>query len=71
MTSASFIWPSRAVGQQVVGITGAHDAGAGKRQRNARRVDRDPAAAPLLGDIGGRAGPAGRIEHEVAGVALS
>ena len=38
------------VGQQVVRIACAHDAGAGQRQRDARGVDRDPAAAPLLGD---------------------
>ena len=56
------------IGQQVIRIARAHDAGAGQRQRDARGVDRDPAAAPLLGDVGGGAGAAGRIEHEVAGV---
>ena len=56
------------IGQQVKGITRAHDAGTGQRQRHARGVNRDPAAAPLLGDGGGGAGTAGRVEHEVAGV---
>ena len=39
------------IGQQVERIARAHDAGAGQRQRHARGVDRDPAAAPLLGDV--------------------
>ena len=39
------------VGQQVERIACAHDAGAGQRQRHARGVNRDPAAAPLLGDV--------------------
>ena len=56
------------IGQQVKRIARAHDAGTGQRQRHARGVNRDPAAAPLLGDIGGGAGTAGRIKHEVAGV---
>ena len=56
------------IGQQVKRIARAHDAGTGQRQRHARGVNRDPAAAPLLGDVGGGAGTAGRIEHEVAGV---
>ena len=56
------------IGQQVKGITRAHDAGTGQRQRHARGVNRDPAAAPLLGDGGGGAGTAGRVEHEIAGV---
>ena len=38
------------IGQQVKRIARAHDAGAGQRQRHARGVNRDPAAAPLLGD---------------------
>ena len=33
---------------------GAHDAGARQGERDARRVDRDPASAPLLGDVCGR-----------------
>ena len=57
-----------AVGEQVVGIARTHDAGTGQRQGHAGGVDGDPAAAPLLGDIGGGAGAAGRVEHEVAGV---
>ena len=57
-----------AVGQQVVGIAGAHDAGAGEREGDAGGVDGDPAAAPLLGDVRGGAGAAGGVEDEVAGV---
>ena len=58
----------RAVGEEIIGIARAHQARAGERERDARRVDGDPAPAPLLGDIGGRAGATGRVEHEVAGV---
>ena len=57
-----------AVSEQVVGIAGAHDAGAGEREGDARGVDGDPAAAPLLGDVRGGAGAAGGVEDEVAGV---
>ena len=56
------------VREQVVGIARAHDTGAGQRERDARGVDGDPAATPLLGDGGGGAGAAGRIEDEVAGI---
>ena len=58
-----------AVGEQIVRITGAHDAGAGQREGHARSVDADPATAPLLGDIGGGAGAAGWIKYEVARIA--
>ena len=57
-----------AVGEQVVGVAGPHDAGAGQREGDAGGVDGDPAAAPLLGDVRGGAGAAGRVENEVAGV---
>ena len=57
-----------AVGEQIPRIARRHQARAGERQRDAAGVDRDPAPAPLLGDIGGGARAAGRIEHEVAGV---
>ena len=40
-----------------------------ERERDADGVDRDPAPAPLLGDVCGRAGPACRVQHEVAGIA--
>ena len=60
--------PFRAVREEVVGIAGAHDAGAGQREGDAGGVDGDPAPAPLLGDVGGGAGAAGGIEDEVAGV---
>ena len=57
-----------AVGEQIPGIARRHDPRAGKRQRNAAGIDGDPAPPPLLGDIGGRAGAAGGIEHKVAGI---
>ena len=57
-----------AVGEKVVGIARAHQPGAGEREGDAAGVDSDPAPAPLFGDIGGRAGAAGRVEHEVAGI---
>ena len=57
-----------AVGEQIPGIARRHQPRASERQRDAAGVDRDPAAAPLLGDIGGGAGAAGGIEHKVAGV---
>ena len=57
-----------AVGQQVVGITCAHDAGAGQCEGDARSVDGDPAAAPLLGDVRGGTRAAGGVEDEIAGV---
>ena len=63
-----FQLPVTAVGEQVPGIARPHDAGAGKRQGDAGGVDGDPAAAPLLGDVGGGAGAAGGVEDEVAGV---
>ena len=56
------------VGEQVIGIAGAHDAGPGQGECDAGGVDGDPAPAPLLGDIGGGAGAAGGVEDEVAGV---
>ena len=60
--------PFRAVREEVVGIAGAHDPGAGQREGDAGGVDGDPAPAPLLGDVGGGAGPAGGVEDEVAGI---
>jgi hypothetical protein len=54
--------------EQVVGVAGAHDAGAGEGQGDAGGVDGDPAAAPLFGDVGGGAGAAGGVEDEVAGI---
>src|SRR5690606_18009359 len=55
------------IGQQVVRVARAHDAGASERQRDAAGVDGDPATAPLFGDVGGGAGAAGGVEDEVAG----
>ena len=56
--------PLRTVGEQVVRVARAHDAGPGESERHAGRVDSDPAAAPLLGDIGsGSPGTAGGIEN--------
>jgi len=57
-----------AIGQQVVGIASAHDTGTGQRESDARRVDGDPAATPLFGNVGGGSGAAGWVEDEVAGV---
>ena len=56
------------VGQLVVVEDGAHQALFGEGDRHARGVAGDPAAAPLLGDVGGRAGAAGGVEDQVAGV---
>src|SRR5690606_16171500 len=56
------------IGQQIKGITRAHDAGASKRQGHSGGVNRDPAAPPLFGNDSRSAGTAGRIEHKVAGV---
>ena len=60
--------PVAAVGEQVPRIARPHDAGAGERQGDAGGVDGDPAAAPLLGDVGGGAGATGRVEDEITGV---
>ncbi len=58
----------RRVGHEVVRVLRRHQARPGERQRDPAGVDRDPAPTPLLGDVGGRAGAAGRVEDEVAGV---
>jgi len=63
-----FFLPFFAVGQQVIGITGPHDAGSCQGQGNPGCIDGDPAAAPLFGNIGGGAGTAGGVEDEVSGV---
>ena len=60
--------PIAAVGQDVPGVAGAHDASAGQRQGDAGGVDGNPAPAPLLGHVGGGAGAAGGVQHQVAGV---
>ena len=60
--------PLAAVGEEIVRVAGAHDPGAGQRQGHAGGVDGNPAAAPLLGDVGGGAGAAGGVEDEVAWV---
>ena len=54
------------VGEEVIRITRAHDAGAGEREGYARGVDREPAPAPLLGDVGRSTGAAGGVQDEVA-----
>ena len=56
------------VGEEVVREARAHQPRAGEGQGDATGVDGDPAPAPLLGDVGGRAAAAGRVEDEVAGV---
>src|SRR6266581_7047951 len=60
--------PIARISEQVVGVARAHDAGAGQRECYARGVDGDPAATPLLGNGGGGARTASRIEHEIAGI---
>jgi hypothetical protein len=57
-----------AVGKQIPGIARRHQSRARQRQRDTAGIDGDPASSPLLGDISGRAGAAGRIEHKVTGV---
>ena len=60
--------PFRTVGEQVVGVSRTHDAGAGESQCDAGGVDGDPAAAPLFGHVGGGARTACGIQDEVAWV---
>ena len=77
LVQGSAFWPVRSaslpdafgrVGQEVVGVAGGHEAGAGQGEGDAGGVDGDPAPAPLLGDVGGGAGAAGGVEDQVAGV---
>jgi hypothetical protein len=56
------------VGEQVIRILRGHQARAGEREGDATCDDRDPAATPLFGDVGGRSRAARRIQHQVAGV---
>jgi len=56
------------VGEEIPGVARAHEAGAGQGERDARGVDGDPAAAPLLRDRGGGARAAGGVEDQVARV---
>ncbi len=56
------------ISQDVERISGTHDAGAGKRQGYARRINRDPSSPPLFGNSGGRARTTGWIEDEVTGI---
>ena len=58
----------RRIGKKVVWEFRTHQPGPSQRQCDSRRVDRDPAPAPLLRNVCRRAGTAGRIEHEIAGV---
>ena len=60
--------PLRAVGEEVIRVARGHDPGVRERQRDARGVDGDPAPAPLLGHVGRRAGTAGGVQNEIAGV---
>ena len=59
------------VAQVVVVEAGGHQPLLGQGDGHARGVAGDPAPAPFLGDVGGGAGAAGRVEHEVAGVGAS
>jgi hypothetical protein len=56
------------LGEVVVGKSRGHEAGAGEGEGDARGVGGDPAAAPLLGDVGRRPRTASGVEDEVAGV---
>ena len=47
-----FLLTILAIGEQVIRIASAHDAGACQGERDAGGVDRDPAATPLLSDVG-------------------
>ena len=60
--------PALLVFQFVVGKRRGQQALPRERERHAAGVDRDPAPAPLLGDVGRRPAAAGRVEDEVAGV---
>ena len=66
VSDCSFAWPSAESASRYHGIPRPHDPLPGESERDSRRVDRDPAPAPLLGDEGRGARSAGRIEHEVA-----
>jgi len=57
--------PLGRIGKEVEGITGTHQASASQGQRDPTRVDGDPAAAPLFGDIGGGARTTGRIQNQI------
>ncbi len=54
------------VGEKIIWITRSHQTRAGERDSDARCINGDPAPAPLLSDVGGSAGAAGWIQHEVA-----
>ena len=54
-----------AVGENVVGIPRAHDAGAGQGQGDTGCVDGYPPPAPLFGHVAGGAGAAGGVQHQV------
>src|ERR1017187_2931396 len=57
-----------AVGQKVVGIASAHDAGPSESESHARWVNCDPTPPPLLGYVRGGPRAAGWIYYEVAWV---
>ena len=44
--------PFGRIGQEVVRKLGAHESLPGQGECDPRRIDSDPAAAPLLGDVG-------------------
>ena len=58
--------PVPAVRQDVVGVAGAHDAGAGQGQGDAGGVDGDPPPPPLLRHVGGGARTTGGVQHQVS-----
>jgi hypothetical protein len=56
------------IAERVIVEAGGHQPLLGQRDRHARGVAGDPAPPPFLGDEGGGAGAAGRIEHQIAGI---
>ena len=58
----------RRVRERVVREARAHEASARERERDATRVDGDPASTPLLGHDGRRPAAAGGVEDQVAWV---
>ncbi len=60
--------PSSGMGQLVVVEHGRHQPLLGEGERDAGGIAGDPAPAPLFSNVGGRAGTAGGVEHEIAGV---
>jgi hypothetical protein len=63
-----FVNALRRVGKELVRISRGHESRTGERESYAASVDSNPAAAPLLRDIGGCATAARRVKDQVAGI---